>query len=193
MEARFLKSASDLESCPQDSVKEVCFMGRSNVGKSSLINAFFQKKLAKTSATPGRTQLLNFFEYNRKRFVDLPGYGFAKLSKVQKEAITNLLTQFLNFRQNLTGVVLVIDSGVVTVQDQEVVKNILQTGLNFLVIANKFDKLNQSERFHTQNKLAHFLKVNPNKCLFVSAKTGYNLQVMHKQIFELFKADGQAI
>ncbi|AFQ03658.1 ribosome biogenesis GTP-binding protein YihA/YsxC [Mycoplasmoides genitalium] len=189
MDAHFLKSASDLKDCPQDNIPEICFMGRSNVGKSSLINAFFKKKLAKTSATPGRTQLLNYFEYKDKRFVDLPGYGFAKISKNKKDFITNLLTQFLNFRSNLVGVVLIVDSGVVTVQDQEVVKIILQTGLNFLIVANKFDKLNQSERYFSLKNIANFLKVNFDKCVFASTKTHHNLALVHKKIFELFVED----
>ncbi len=93
---------------------ECCFIGRSNVGKSSLINAITKtKKLAKTSKTPGRTQSINLFEINNKiNLVDLPGYGFAKVSKVMREKLITLIEEYIRNRCNLNHIFLLIDSKV---------------------------------------------------------------------------------
>jgi len=110
--AKFLLSASKLNQCPDDSGLEVAFAGRSNAGKSSAINALTNnKKLARTSKTPGRTQLLNFFSLNieNTRIVDLPGYGYAKVPIAMKEHWQKHLDQYLQQRRSLKGVVLVMD------------------------------------------------------------------------------------
>ena len=109
--AVFLLSAPSLKECPDDLGAEVAFVGRSNAGKSSAINALTRNgKLARTSKTPGRTQLLNFFQLDEdRRLVDLPGYGYAKVSeKVKKEWQENL-SQYLEERQSLKGLVLLAD------------------------------------------------------------------------------------
>ena len=109
--ATFLLSAPSLKECPDDLGAEVAFVGRSNAGKSSAINALTRNgKLARTSKTPGRTQLLNFFQLDEdRRLVDLPGYGYAKVSeKVKKEWQENL-SQYLEERQSLKGLVLLAD------------------------------------------------------------------------------------
>ena len=109
--AAFLLSAPSLKECPDDLGAEVAFVGRSNAGKSSAINALTRNgKLARTSKTPGRTQLLNFFQLDEdRRLVDLPGYGYAKVSeKVKKEWQENL-SQYLEERQSLKGLVLLAD------------------------------------------------------------------------------------
>ncbi len=109
--ARFITSASTLAQCPEDDAKEVAFIGRSNAGKSSAINKLTeQPKLARTSKTPGRTQLLNFFEVAEKRYlVDLPGFGYAKVPLAQKKKWERQLTLYLEERQSLQGVVLLVD------------------------------------------------------------------------------------
>ena len=109
--ARFLTSAAKLSQCPPDSGWEVAFAGRSNAGKSSAINSLTDnKKLAKTSRTPGRTQLLNFFELSdSQRLVDLPGYGFAKVPLAVKQAWTKQLENYLQKRQCLRGLILLMD------------------------------------------------------------------------------------
>ena len=107
----FEKSISELNQSPEDIGSEVAFVGRSNAGKSTAINSITNRNsLAKTSKTPGRTQLINFFKVNEnKRFVDLPGYGFAKASKEKQKSWNRLVTNYIKYRQSLKGVVLIID------------------------------------------------------------------------------------
>jgi GTP-binding protein len=112
LSARFLTSAEKLTQCPQDSGVEIAFAGRSNAGKSSAINTITQNsKLAKTSKTPGRTQLINFFTLNKPgcRLVDLPGYGFAKVSKSLVQNWQKHLQDYLEHRRALKALVLVMD------------------------------------------------------------------------------------
>lgn len=109
--ATFLTSAAKLTQCPPDVGWEVAFAGRSNAGKSSAINSLTNnKKLAKTSKTPGRTQLINFFELSEsQRLVDLPGYGFAKVPRAVKEDWTKQLERYLQQRESLRGLILLMD------------------------------------------------------------------------------------
>lgn len=109
--AQFLKSAPDIWQCPADEGLEIAFAGRSNAGKSSALNRLTeQPKLARTSKTPGRTQLINFFEVaENKRLVDLPGYGFAKVPISVRKTWEKNLTEYLNQRQSLCGCLLLMD------------------------------------------------------------------------------------
>jgi GTP-binding protein len=109
--AEFLTSAAKLSQCPDDEGWEVAFAGRSNAGKSSAINSLTgNRKLARTSKTPGRTQLINFFALSpTQRLVDLPGYGFAKVPQAVKAAWTRQLEAYLQERQSLRGLVLLMD------------------------------------------------------------------------------------
>ena len=109
--AHFMTSAAKLHQCPPDEGWEVAFAGRSNAGKSSAINSLTNnKKLAKTSKTPGRTQLINFFELSgNQRLVDLPGYGFAKVPLAVKKEWTRQLENYLSKRQSLRGMILLMD------------------------------------------------------------------------------------
>jgi len=109
--AQFLLSAPTIKQCPDDTGKEVAFAGRSNAGKSSALNTLTDnKKLARTSKTPGRTQLLNFFSLDENsRLVDLPGYGFAKVPKAMKQAWDRNLAGYLQERQSLRGLVMLMD------------------------------------------------------------------------------------
>ncbi len=111
--AQFLISAPSLQQCPPDRGAEVAFAGRSNAGKSSAINTLTQnKKLARTSKTPGCTQLINFFQLHKSpdlRLVDLPGYGYAKVSHAVKEKWQEHLSQYLHERQCLKGLILIMD------------------------------------------------------------------------------------
>ena len=108
---KFLQSASNITESPEDIGSEVAFVGRSNSGKSSAINVIVnQKNLARISKTPGRTQLINFFEVDKqRRLVDLPGYGYAKTSKKQQKEWGFMIGEYLKYRQTLKGVILIID------------------------------------------------------------------------------------
>src|SRR5574344_3133786 len=109
-QARFLISAAKVDQCPEDSGLEIAFAGRSNAGKSSALNTLTHANLARTSKTPGRTQLLNFFSLDeQRRLVDLPGYGYAKVPIPLKQHWQKHLEAYLTQRDSLTGIVLMMD------------------------------------------------------------------------------------
>ncbi|NWN90088.1 YihA family ribosome biogenesis GTP-binding protein [Marinobacter adhaerens] len=143
--ARFLVSAPRLQDCPPDTGTEVAFAGRSNAGKSSALNAITaNSKLARTSKTPGRTRLINFFSLNREhaRLVDLPGYGYAKVSRDIKDDWQKHLEDYLNDRQCLRGLVLVMDiRHPLTDFDQMMVEWCEYNQLPLMILATKADKL----------------------------------------------------
>ena len=140
----FLKSAPTLAQCPDDKGIEVAFVGRSNAGKSSAINAITGKKtLARTSKTPGRTQLMNFFKIDdERRLVDLPGYGYAKVpTRVQRE-IENFLGDYLCHRQSLQGLVLLMDiRHPLKSTDQRLIELAYDQELPVHIMLTKCDKL----------------------------------------------------
>jgi len=143
--ARFLVSASRLDECPPDIGAEVAFAGRSNAGKSSALNTITANgKLARTSKTPGRTRLINFFTLNREhcRLVDLPGYGYAKVSRDMKDYWQQHLGHYLNDRRCLRGLVLVMDiRHPLTDFDQMMVEWCEHNNLPLMILATKADKL----------------------------------------------------
>ena len=143
--ARFLVSASKLDECPADFGAEVAFAGRSNAGKSSALNTItVNGKLARTSKTPGRTRLINFFSLNRAhtRLVDLPGYGYAKVSRDMKDDWQTHLGHYLNDRRSLRGLVLVMDiRHPLTEFDQMMVQWCQHNNLPLMILATKSDKL----------------------------------------------------
>ena len=123
-----------------DDCLEFCLVGRSNVGKSSLINALAKKKIAKISKTPGMTKLINFYAFGKYRLIDLPGYGYANVSKEAKKTFGDCISQTLNERRNLFGVFQILDLGVITKQDIEISKIIQKKFENYFLIFNKCDK-----------------------------------------------------
>lgn len=144
--ASYLKSSPDLMRCPDDSGAEVAFAGRSNAGKSSAINRLTEnKKLAKTSKTPGRTQLLNFFildDSGRQRLVDLPGYGFAKVPLAVKNEWQRNLEAYLQKRESLSGMVLMMDiRHPLTDFDRQMVSWATKSAMPIHILLTKADKL----------------------------------------------------
>ena len=143
--ARFLISAAKLSQCPEDVGAEVAFAGRSNAGKSSAINSLTnQNSLARTSKTPGRTQLINFFDLNVEgvRIVDLPGYGYAKVPIAMKEHWQKHLDDYLQRRQCLPGVVLVMDIRHPMKEfDEMMIDWCESTGVPLHILLTKADKL----------------------------------------------------
>ncbi|MCY3886049.1 MAG: ribosome biogenesis GTP-binding protein YihA/YsxC [Gammaproteobacteria bacterium] len=145
----FLKSALLLRDCPNDDIPEVAFAGRSNAGKSSTINCLTgSKKLARVSKTPGRTQLLNFFDSNAGgRLVDLPGFGYARADRNKQIEWQKAVDNYLERRKSLVGLVLIMDSRHPLRQfDSDMIEWTERQQMNLLVLLNKSDKLKQSQR-----------------------------------------------
>ncbi len=148
----FLRGATSIENLPPVGGPEVCFAGRSNVGKSSLVNALTGRNtLARTSNTPGRTQELNFFAFGPKGYpaltlVDLPGYGYARETRTRVQAWTKLVMAYLRGRVALQRVIVLIDSrhGLKD-SDHEVMKLLDETAVSFQVVLTKIDKLKSAE------------------------------------------------
>lgn len=141
--AEFLTSASSLASCPRTPLPEFAFIGRSNVGKSSLINLLTGKRdLAKVSATPGKTVLLNFFAINRAWcLVDLPGYGFAKASRAKRHGFEEAVDDYIEQRENLSAVFVLLDSRLPAQPiDLQFIHWLQQLSLRFFVVFTKADK-----------------------------------------------------
>ena len=144
----FLKSVFAINDLPFDNKPQFCFVGRSNVGKSSLINALTNNKnMAKTSKTAGCTRSLNFFEVNRKGYmVDLPGYGYAKMNKAEKYRLSDLIIDYLKHSRNLKRVFLLIDSRHwIKPADEEAIKLMDELGISYQIIVTKTDKVSKSE------------------------------------------------
>lgn len=189
--ANFLKSACNLRDCPLDETQEIAFVGRSNAGKSSTLNRITgEKQLARVSKTPGRTQLLNFFTIEGEgRFVDLPGYGYAKAAKTQRELWGQTVDQFLDQRKNLVGLVLVTDiRRTIPAMDRDMIAWASSRAIPMLVILNKVDKAKQQERDHTQRAAKLLVREHPHVTFLVySAKTNLGLQAVVSQIRAMFK------
>jgi GTP-binding protein len=146
--AKFEKSSADHRQCPLTELPEYAFIGRSNVGKSSLINMITgSKKLAKTSGTPGKTRLINHFRINEAWFlVDLPGYGFAKISKRVREKWEKMIHDYLLHRKNLVSTFILIDSRhEPQASDMEFIRWFGEHALPFVLIFTKSDKLGPNQ------------------------------------------------
>lgn len=170
--AEFLKSAFKESDWPTDKKPEIAFLGRSNVGKSSLINSLLMVRgLARTSSTPGRTQSLNFFTINERfRFVDLPGFGYAKVPREIKSTWGEMVTSYLANRSQLVLSIHIVDSRhEPTKQDLQLHEWLEHSNKPRLIVATKSDKLSNNE---LRKNLEHINKVLDNSVVAYSAKTG---------------------
>jgi GTP-binding protein len=176
----FLLSALKAEQFPAPGAPEIAFLGRSNVGKSSLLNALVGEKAAKVSQTPGRTRAINFFalldEKQRRRlmFADLPGYGYAKISKSISAEWPKFIEPYLQERETLGLCVCLVDSNVPPqASDGQLLEWLRAAGREFVVAATKVDRLSGNER--TRNLAALKKGLELDEVLAVSAKTGYGI------------------
>lgn len=146
---KFIISAPNKDSWPKDNLNEICFLGKSNVGKSSLLNAITNNtKLARVSSTPGCTKLLNFFEVDGTyRIVDAPGYGYAKTSILNDESFANMMEEYIFDRDNVKLFVLLVDSRrELSSDDISCLRLLMKTNKEIVVVGTKADKLNQSAK-----------------------------------------------
>ena len=147
-EARFVKSSTGLKGCPLDNLPEYAFVGRSNVGKSSLINMLTNRnKLAKTSTTPGKTQLINHFLINKEWYlVDLPGYGYAKMPVKEREKMMNMIREYILKRQSLACLFLLIDTRLeMQKADRQFLHFLGSNQVPFTLVFTKTDKITPSQ------------------------------------------------
>lgn len=146
-DAQFLGSFARTEACPESNIPEYAFIGRSNVGKSSLVNMITGRKaLAKVSRTPGKTQLLNFFKINNQwNLVDLPGYGYARLAKTKRAEFSKMIKHYLKNRDQLTCLFVLIDGSIGPQElDMEFIKFLGQESVPYSIIYTKTDKETQN-------------------------------------------------
>lgn len=172
--AQFVKGVIGSDPILKEKLPQVAFVGRSNVGKSSMINSLVRmKSLVKSSSTPGRTREINFFLVNDKLyFVDLPGYGYAKMSASHADKMRKMIIWYLEqSKTNIKKVILIIDANVGPKQFDIDMKNLLEkAGHDFLIVANKADKLNQKDKYKIEQMMK---EVFPDqRYIFYSSKTG---------------------
>ena len=184
---QFLLSAMAAEQFPAPDVPEIAFLGRSNVGKSSLLNTLTGDKAAKVSSTPGRTRAINFFALldpsQRRKFVfaDLPGYGYAKISKSISAGWPEFIEPYLAIRSTLKLCICLVDSNVPTQEsDKQLIDWLRAAGREFAVVATKVDRLSGNERTRNLQALKKGLELD--EVLAVSAKTGYGVKELWTRI-----------
>ena len=188
----FLKSAPGLRFLPDPIAEEVAFAGRSNVGKSSLLNALTNRRdLARTSNTPGRTQELNFFDVGeplRFRLVDMPGYGFAKAPKDVSKKWRQLVNSYLRGRQALKRVLVLIDSrhGLKDV-DREVMSMLDAAAVSYHLVLTKIDKIKATELEEVQAQVIAEAAKHPAshpEIIATSSETGFGIERLRKAVLE---------
>jgi GTP-binding protein len=175
--SEFITSAVKKNQYPIDNRVEIAFVGRSNVGKSSIINSLTnRKKLAKVSQTPGKTRLVNFFLINDDFYlVDLPGYGYAKVSKAEKDSWGKTVEMYLNNREQLKRVVLLVDSRHKPTGDDIMMHEwIKHFGYDVIVVATKSDKLTRNELNKNEKVIKETLKLGANDKLYFFSSLNKN-------------------
>ena len=179
-QTKFLLSATQPRQYPNVSFPEIAFIGRSNVGKSSLINAVFMKKLAHISNTPGKTRQINFFNHGDSMMVvDLPGYGFAKISQKEALQISDLVSQYLTSRENLKKIFVLIDNSLGPKKiDIEMIDSMKQIKQKIIICYTKSDKKIKEKSAFLDNLNTEF------ENYIVSSKTNENIFEIQKKIFE---------
>jgi len=177
---------------PKSNMDEISFVGRSNVGKSSLINAITASKIAIISKTPGRTRQLNFFQIADKfTIVDMPGYGYAKASKKDVQNWNNLMFEYLLKRPNLKRVFLLIDSRHnIKDSDEEMMTILDKSGILYQIIFTKIDEIKQEmhkDKIALVNNIYNSHPALYRDVLFASSKTNFGIEQIREVIFNLIK------
>ncbi len=177
-------SAGNISGLPADSLPEIVFSGKSNVGKSSTINKIINRKsLARTSNTPGKTVTINFYSTGDTRLVDLPGYGYAKRSFSKKRKWSELVQNYFSNRKNIALVIQIIDiRHHPSLEDLQMIEYLVSSGLPFVVLLNKVDKLNKTQKQDRLSKINTELKYQNINTLVISSKTGENIDKLRQII-----------
>jgi GTP-binding protein len=186
--SRFLLAASDERQFPTADLPEIAFLGRSNVGKSSLINSLVGNKIARTSSTPGRTRSINFFEIRwpgkpkpELIFTDLPGYGYAKLSREVSQQWPSFIDPYLKARTVLALCVVLIDSNIAAQEsDLQLIDFLRAAGRAFVVVATKSDRLSGNQQTNSLQTLSQRFGVT--RLLLYSSKTGNGREQLWQEI-----------
>ncbi|MGA9062259.1 MAG: ribosome biogenesis GTP-binding protein YihA/YsxC [Terracidiphilus sp.] len=187
--AQFLLSAASAARFPKTDAPEIAFLGRSNVGKSSLLNALVGEKAAKVSSTPGRTRAINFFALSDRRrsgkliFADLPGYGYAKISKSISAGWPAFIEPYLATRATLALCICLVDANApAQSSDRQLLAWLRSVDRDFLVVATKVDRLSGNQRTRSLTALKRALELE--EILPVSARTGYGVAELWRRIEE---------
>lgn len=194
--SEFVTSAVTKDQYPDDLLPEIAMAGRSNVGKSSIINMLINRKnLARTSSTPGKTQLVNFYDIDNKfRLVDLPGYGYARVSKEQKKTWGKIIETYLRERKTLVEVIQLVDiRHKPTQEDKDMYRWIKSFGFNGIVIATKYDKVKKSQLKEHLDIIRKELEMEPEDVLVTTStmtrKGKYEIWEMFNELFEVNEHD----
>jgi GTP-binding protein len=192
-QADFMGVFVDMDQLPTDQLPEVAIVGRSNVGKSSLINRLANRKnLAKSSSTPGKTRTINFYCFNRSWYlVDLPGYGFAKVSRSEKAGWGKMIEKYLSGRKTLRGVILLVDIRHPPSADDRTMKDWLEHHqIPFMVVATKADKLSRSARQKNLAMIRRELQLPMEQLpLGFSAVSGEGLEELLQSLQEITESE----
>lgn len=182
--ARFERSYGSAKELPEPTTPEVSFVGRSNVGKSSLLNRLVGRKaLAKVSSTPGRTANINFFDVDGVSFVDLPGYGYAKVSKGERQRWADLIGGYFEQERSFNLVVSLVDIRIDAQKlDQDMIGYLKDEELPFVVALTKADKLSRPKQQKQVAALSKALGVTRDQMVVTSAETGLGIDELRRRI-----------
>lgn len=184
--ARFEASYGTVETIPEPTQPEVSVAGRSNVGKSSLLNKLFgRKNLVKVSSTPGKTCNVNFFDVDGITFVDLPGYGFARVSKAEKDRWSNLIGGYFELERSFNLVLSLVDIRHEAQKlDRQMIAFLQDAGLPYLVVLTKGDKLSRNKQNAQAALLSKQLEVPRDQMIITSSETGQGIDELKSRIAE---------
>lgn len=190
--AQFIKSETDFSNYKGFDLPEIMLAGRSNVGKSSFINMLSNNtKLAKVSATQGKTKVVNFFLMNKEFvLVDLPGYGYAETSKVEQHRWGEIIDSYIDSSRNLVCAVLLVDvRHLPTEQDKQMLNYFTFNNIPVTIVATKYDKIKKAERMKKISDIAKELKVGVENIYLISSETAYGKDIIVDRLYQF--VDGE--